>query len=163
VRTDAAMGTPCDHEQFATNPQTPQFAQRCSVITPVDLPVQVICGIQAVVTEWGNDWCRLFNVPPKRSLPEEGKSISAKEIITYPNPVRYGDAITVEYGTAGAERIDVVVSDMLGNTVYSGTAEKPAAGSTLRIGTAGWAAGTYMLRIDADGITRTGHVTVVAR
>jgi hypothetical protein len=170
VRTDAALAVPCSTSQYDPHPAAAGLRPVCRNIAPVTLPVDVACGIQQTPTDWGNDICHLTGVPPKRVAPEDDESAPEKApgddgdaIAFYPNPIRAGDAFTVEMGASAAGSGGVLVSDIAGRTVYEGAIDGASPKASVRIGTEGWAPGSYVIRVDIQGRTRTGRITVVAR
>ncbi len=80
----------------------------------------------------------------------------------HPNPVR-GSA-TIEYGLPDDQHVRLVVYDILGRRVATLVDQRQTGGrktAPLNVSAEGISSGTYLLRLTADGQTKTSRITVV--
>ncbi|MCS3682604.1 pimeloyl-ACP methyl ester carboxylesterase [Salinibacter ruber] len=80
----------------------------------------------------------------------------------HPNPVR-GSA-TIEYGLPDDQHVRLVVYDILGRRVATLVDQRQTGGrktAPLDVSAEGISSGTYLLRLTADGQTKTSRITVV--
>ena len=80
-----------------------------------------------------------------------------------PNPVAAGNTFQVRYTLGQAMPIGVVVSDMSGTVVYRRAPENASGNGSIGISTAGWPAGSYMVRTDLGNETRIERIVVVGK
>jgi hypothetical protein len=86
------------------------------------------------------------------------ESNAADLIRFYPNPVKKGDAISVDLGTLrSATRI--VVTDVTGKEMAR--ENRGTQGGTVTIGTRDWSAGVYLVTVTSGTVTRTGRVVLL--
>jgi hypothetical protein len=114
----------------------------------------------------GSVWARFTTIPAvQRGLEragftatgtstEDGSVVGALTLIAFPNPA--GESITLAVGGAGAEAVVVVVFDLLGREVAR---QHGASSTTLDL--RGWAAGSYIVRVEAAGATVRTTFTVI--
>jgi hypothetical protein len=164
VRTDAAHATPCDQGSIANNPAAAGLAHYCLSLTLSTPPADIICGIQVLETEWGNDICQLNAIPPKLNhgaLTQDDEEIPAN-VESFPNPARSGDEITLDYAVGASGHATVAVTDVAGREISSSVID--GAGETpVHLSTTGWAPGLYIIRITSRAGTRTARVTLLPR
>ncbi len=79
---------------------------------------------------------------------------------SYPNPVRAGGTITLEYTLKSETGMNVAVTDMTGRVIYSNDVNAAAGAGTLGVSTEGWARGTYMVSVKVDGRSTSSRVVV---
>ena len=104
----------------------------------------------------------------KRQVPEDGITVidaapgdAGGALLLRPNPIAKGSTFELPADAFGDAPVDVVVSDMSGAIVLRSRVEKPS--STITLGTAGWATGTYLVKATSAGISRVGRVVVTDR
>lgn len=78
----------------------------------------------------------------------------------FPNPVTRGSDLQLRYQVPAAARAVVTITDLSGRTVYSAVSERPAGSATQVVTTAGWAPGTYLVRVEMGGYTSTRRIIV---
>ncbi len=83
---------------------------------------------------------------------EDGTGTSAT---LYPNPVRSGSSFNLSL-PGGPGNVEIIVTDMAGKTIYTGTAST----AEISIGTYGWASGVYAIRLTRDARTATRQILV---
>lgn len=85
------------------------------------------------------------------SADETGKSPAA----LYPNPVRSGSSVTLDLpATSGS--VEITVTDVSGTVIHTGTAN----GTKVSLGTTGWTAGVYAVRLSQNGKVSTRQIVV---
>jgi hypothetical protein len=79
----------------------------------------------------------------------------------FPNPVIAGNSFTVRYTTdwTTTAPVSVLVSDMSGKVMLDRTVDDAA--GTLSISTAGWPAGTYLVRLGSGTASQTKRIVVM--
>jgi|GEM_PF-3052697 len=130
-------------------------------LTPAIPSIRIICGVQALRTDWGNEICRIPEAPTKiEAIPEETPGGELSLLGIHPNIVRQGETFTLA-STSEAGRGEIVVGDMAGREIYRAPLEKASGTASTTISTDGWTPGAYLLNLTLNGIVRTGHITVV--
>ncbi len=99
--------------------------------------------------------------PAKRSVPIPGEiGQGALSLSSYPNPVKGGSSLTLEYTLAADALVNVTASDMSGRIIYMTSVPASSGTGTLSVGTEGWGSGSYMVSIAANGRIASTRVVV---
>lgn len=77
----------------------------------------------------------------------------------YPNPVKAGTSFSVRYTLGGGSRVMVTVNDITGRTVFTRSQESTGTGA-MTVSTAGWPAGSYLVRVDLGTEIQTQRIVV---
>ena len=97
----------------------------------------------------------------KPSLPEAPESGNgAISLSSYPNPVKAGSPITLQYTLKGDATMTVTVSDLSGRTIVSQEIAARSGSGSYGLSTEGWSSGTYMVSVTADGHSSSTRVVV---
>ncbi len=155
IKTDAfgTTGTDClpRHPELITY----HLRRMDSCVTPVDSPFVDTTTIRVTVdsNDWGDTVCLTGPVTtPKRNNMESGiltetSRLSIKEIS--PNPIRAGVDIVMNVFSQLNAPARLVVTDLLGKEVHSELLALTAGSSPVLIPTRNWAAGTYIVSVQA--------------
>ena len=81
-------------------------------------------------------------------------------VSSYPNPVKRGSALTVNYTFDKATAVTISVSDVSGKVVYTVDAGSRSGAPAQVISTEQWAAGSYLVTVSADGRSETKRLVV---
>lgn len=84
VRTDASMIS-CNYDAENMQQDRPTLDRTCLTITPAELELRIICGIQSLLTDWGNEFC-IEDIQQKNARPAPSPEIASGNTLLPPNP-----------------------------------------------------------------------------
>jgi hypothetical protein len=84
--------------------------------------------------------------------------VRIQDITTFPNPVN--ELLNIYTSESLQGKASIVISDLLGHTVYKENIENIRKGSTYSIGTGDFRDGIYMLKISTDKGSVTRKIVV---
>jgi len=168
VKTDGAGLSGCENQWNPSNKQV-SWAPGCrtvSTLTPLATNVLVRTPV---------DLCTPNSVCPRRpcivKLPNNGNdgghqglsgaepTIELSSLRSYPNPVKRGGAVTLEFTSSTSNPIEVTVTSALGETVERLTTENGGGLTRFSFRTDDLAAGAYIIEV-SDG-ARKGTVRII--
>jgi hypothetical protein len=80
----------------------------------------------------------------------------------YPNPVRVGEAVTLEYVLSADADVNITLNDAMGTTLQTlATGSEPAGNHSLSISTAGLQSGNFYVRIQARTDVKTQKFAII--
>jgi hypothetical protein len=80
---------------------------------------------------------------------------------TYPNPIKRGDQLNLEYALGHEALASMTIVDMSGRTVYERTASVPEGRSILNVSTEGWSSGSYVINVAIGGTSQSKRIVVI--
>ncbi|MDB5034011.1 MAG: hypothetical protein JWQ98_1252 [Chlorobi bacterium] len=83
-------------------------------------------------------------------------------VLSYPNPVRSGSILNIEYTLEAAGRASVSVYDITGAVLYRHLSDSPAGSSRFNLETDGWPTGVYLIQVNAGERSETRRIVVGA-
>ncbi len=163
ARTDAALLT-CGEEPYLLESNVPPVNLIIPVLTPVTIPLRVLCGIQSLETDWGNPLCSRHGPPAKEQMtpaPAPGATLSMLSL--QPNLLRQGESFNLSCTAPKGGSGELVVSDISGREVHRQPVTASSETISLTVGTGEWVPGTYLLQLTLDGTPSTGRITITTR
>jgi hypothetical protein len=163
LRTDASM-LACNHDILPVASLPPTMTLHRPALTPTTPDFQILCGVQNLATDWGNDICTGGAPPPEKAPApsEESPEDAISRLELYPNLLHQGESFTLARASEEASG-ELVVSDIAGREVHRRKIGKGSGPLTMTVGTAGWTPGAYLISLTLNGIVSTGRVTIMAR
>lgn len=80
---------------------------------------------------------------------------------SYPNPVKSGTMLNVEYNLPQNASVTITVSDLAGKVIHTARLSAQAGRGVQEVETRNWSAGSYMVTVKTDGNSETKRVVVV--
>lgn len=96
---------------------------------------------------------------PIASAPETGAE--SFSMTSYPNPIKSGTMLNVEYNIPAQAAITVTVSDLAGKVVHTAKLNAQAGRGVQEVNTRNWPAGSYMVTVKSGENSETKRVVVV--
>ncbi|MDB5033544.1 MAG: lipoprotein [Chlorobi bacterium] len=84
-------------------------------------------------------------------------------MMVQPNPVLNGERFILTYHGPSVTPMTITIADVSGKVVYNATENFPLINGQKVIETKGWANGTYIVRMDINGISETKRVVVIGK
>jgi len=98
----------------------------------------------------------------KPSLPEApATGSSVLSLNSYPNPIKAGGTIVLEYTLKSDAPMTLTISDLAGRTIRSEKLSASAGTGTYSVSTEGWSSGTYMMNLTIDGHAASTRIVVM--
>lgn len=108
----------------------------------------------------GCDECRHEN-QQRSSGSDKMVSGSAFAVSSYPNPVKSGSTLSVDYTLQNSGDMTIIINDISGKVLHTASIHAQAGRGVEEISTSKWPAGSYIVTVKAEGMTKTRRVVVV--
>ncbi len=118
-----------------------------------------ICLDRDLPEECRIERCECSDDARKRNM-EGAAETGAISLSSYPNPVKSGGSITLNYTLSGSGEMKITVSDISGRNIYDKTVSDISGRGTIDISTKGWTSGTYIVNITSGGRTASTRAVV---
>lgn len=174
VKTDPQGVTGCESSPMLVT-GAPGFAMNCFV--PVQAAITVVCpNPPCVATPLTGQTLRCSTGPSNRPDGDGGndgiagagaesgaRPLDEASVSSYPNPVVRGGTITFNYMLAKSADVSITVSDIAGAIVAHDVVHYDAGLNGIPLSTEGWASGTYLVTLAANGRSASQRVIVIDR
>ncbi|MDB5033668.1 MAG: hypothetical protein JWQ98_909 [Chlorobi bacterium] len=165
-KTNVTMDNFCDYAQSSISAAAALWTQACRKQANRD---DVIVGSYQAIDVPLN-WnayqpCYSASKPvPQGNHPDnspDAEGTGTVSLAGYPNPIRHQDHISLNYSTSSAGVVEIIVTDPLGRICYQRSSEHAAGDGAESVPVNGWAAGSYLARISANGVSATTRIVVL--
>jgi len=173
IKTNVDLDDNCTAIRIEVPYEHPRWDPECSELEIGEIGLQCESRSEPVCRYWWELICQSGSPcdvePCELCGPEGGKrTVPTPEIAdgavtglgSFPNPVKQGTALTLEYTLTRDASMTVVVSDVAGRTIHQGMVNGRTGTGTIEIGTDGWSAGTYTVSVMVDGRSTATRVVV---
>ncbi len=176
IKTDVNLDDRCGNRAYVVAEKHPRYQENCKL--PTINRLRTWCEGRT----WGScrywhyqicldrelpDFCRIERcqdcIPDGSKHTLSGPAEAGSSLLllnSYPNPVKAGGTVTLEYMLKADAQVRVTVNDLRGRTIYTQERTATLGSSSLGISTDGWASGTYMVIMTADGRSTSTRVVV---
>lgn len=179
IKTDVDLENNCTATRYEAPYQEPGFDIQCEKISiePVGNQCETWASWQCLFGHWqicvyfpegtyacGAGGCEcLYEEGQQQRLSGSNKMMHgpAFALSSYPNPVKVGSPLNVQYTLPASSNVTITISDISGKVLHTASSQAQAGRSVHEISTREWSAGTYMVTVTADGKTETRRVVVV--
>jgi len=172
IKTDDDLRDDCTNRVYDV-PEEKIWEWACEEPSTDDLWDWCHIGFESACQYWENricldrevdcriERCECSDGKLKRNLPESPETgKDALSLSSYPNPVKAGSPITLQYTLMSDATMTVTVSDLSGRTIVSQEIAARSGSSSYGLSTEGWSSGTYMVSVTADGHSSSTRVVV---
>ncbi len=173
VKTDVALMSFCNDILLAfPSGNAPPGTVCVNVIGP-NIGLQCMPNIGKLPWQWANQLC--YIIPEARRGGDNGNdgvagvensatmTFNEGGMKAYPNPLRGGDVLNLRFELNTGATARVAVSDITGRDVYHKDVVIAKGMQSVPVGTDGWPAGTYLVRVTIGAVTATSHVVVLEK
>jgi hypothetical protein len=163
IRTDPPNGS--DGCYLGWSPASADSGWSANCDTPDVRPVISVDSVVPVMSQpsWRNNVCTCAlckRVVSPGALTDDAEA-PAEAMVSYPNPVKRGDKVTIDFHTHRSGQADLVVTDALGNVVSQSALALNGEPMELTLNTDGWRAGAYVVAVHEGSTTRSVRVIVI--
>ncbi len=171
IRTDENLRSHCEEREYEAEHIFGLYKPQCKEMEVGKFGDHCGAHVQWECQRWEEKRCldreeacdieRCECSPFKPNVPGSGQTgQGVLSISSYPNPVKGGGSLTLEYTLADEARVNVTVSDINGRMIYMTSVAASSGAGTLSVGTEGWGSGSYMVSIAANGRIASTRVVV---
>ncbi|MBS1911379.1 MAG: T9SS type A sorting domain-containing protein [Bacteroidetes bacterium] len=173
IKTNQTFGSGCNERPFTFSAQPAQFLQSCTPPSILNIPwtcVPLTVGVTLIPTTWFNTLC--YNSPAAHERGDGGNDgisgVEAPTAVTftegrmtaYPNPLPKGMPINLRFDLVKETSAQMAITDMAGHEVYRGSTTVKAGSQVVPVATAGWARGTYLVRVTIGGTSQIARIVL---
>jgi hypothetical protein len=188
IKTNERRDDRCTAQEFPVQEWSPKFEPRCAqpkvgkIVRQCEVSPELRCQF------WERQYCLNMDVPFCQVEPcecgQQGKNIEKGEggdagseklstmtgtavtattdfaVRSFPNPVKRGSDLNVEYMLSAGSEVTITITDMSGRVIHTVTATSEAGVRMATVSTREWASGAYMVNVTAGGKSMTRRVVV---
>lgn len=178
IKTNNLGASNCHDTSYTPQTMTPLLSPNCRAITPVNYGSATSATVAVTNVSRIDTLCNdsLPPPPPPSNLTHRGndgdggsEAVSAVDPTTgengagalrfYPNPIKRGEPISIDFGARRESPAEIMVTDLTGKTIAQQRRE--ANGGVFSIATDGWSAGTYLVTVTIGGASETHRVVLL--
>lgn len=161
IKTNRQGGTGCE-DPWAPDEQAEYWFQTCAMPCSYDDPEWYPAGLTTTTeVDWPHLLCQSILLRINTGSQEEAESEIANAVRTYPNPVVSGKPFNLEVMSDGEGSIRVSVVTLTGESIYATDIPSTTEPLSVSIPTQGWATGTYLIRVEQNGVSRVLRLIVM--